>query len=1006
MPRLVLHLFGSPHMEIDGAVVEVDTRKATALLAYLAVSGTAHQRDSLAVLLWPDYDQTSARAALRRTLSTLNRALVDRDTGDGHILDITRESIGLSAQADYWLDVKEFRQQLTSLSTHGHAANAICPACLPALEAAAALYSGPFMAGFNLRDSTNFEEWQFFQEETLRRELAGVFEQLVSGLAACGRLDEAIGFARRWLALDPLIEEPHRQLMLLYAHTDGRNAALRQYRECVRILDQELGVTPLEETTSLYQAILNREPLPELSGRFYYLSTEPPAPQPLPEQMPGDQPPLAAPLDDAARELYTALPPLIGRDGQLAELIQTYQGLKTDGCFVALNGEAGIGKTRLAETFLAKAREQGAQVFLARCYAGEAGLAYAPFIEGLFAALAYPETTARLQSLPGAVLAEASRLLPAVLAAGQRAGEINAFDIPAAGDGAQARFFEALRQVIITLVAGPHPGILFLDDFHWADTASLDLLTYLARRLRNLPLLIITTWRREAGDTTHRLETLAGELNRLGQSLRLNLDRMDLAQVEALVQNYPGMATGAHTNELAKRLYKESEGLPFVAVEYLSALAARGALNQGEGNQQDWEMPAGVRDLLHSRLSGLDPAAQQLISTAAVIGRSFDFNTLRDTSGRSDFETIEGLEKLLASGLVIEQGAGSTADVRYDFTHEKLRELIYEDTSLARRRLLHRRAAETLAKSQSGRLEQAGLVAYHFAQAGNHAQAAEYHLLAGERARRLFANMEALAQFQAALAAGHPDVAGLHEAIGDLRTLRGEYAAALVSYQTASAMCSPGCLANLEYKLGSVHQRLGEWDLAESHYQASLEALDEDDPAINFRVRLHANRSLVAHMRGDLHTAEDLARQSLHLAQQVNDPTALAQANNTLGVLARARHEQEQAIAYLEASLSAAETLDDPLAQIAALNNLALAHGEHGSLDQAIKLARQALSLCQKRGDRHREAALHNNLADLFHRAGREEEAMEQLKQAVVIFAEIGAPVEGALPEIWKLTEW
>ncbi len=199
---------------------------------------------------------------------------------------------------------------------------------------------------------------------------------------------------------------------------------------------------------------------------------------------------------------------------------------------------------------------------------------------------------------------------------------------------------------------------------------------------------------------------------------------------------------------------------------------------------------------------------------------------------------------------------------------------------------------------------------------------------------------------------------------------------------------------------------MGEWDLAESHYQASLEALDEDDPAVDFRVRLYANRSLVVHMRGDMETGENLARQALHLAQQVDDPNALAQANNALGVLARARHEQEQAITFLEASLRAAETLDDPLAQIAALNNLALVHGEHGSLDRAIELAQQALALCQKRGDRHREAALHNNLADLFHRAGREEEAMAQLKQAVVIFAEIGAPVEGALPEIWKLTEW
>ncbi len=290
------------------------------------------------------------------------------------------------------------------------------------------------------------------------------------------------------------------------------------------------------------------------------------------------------------------------------------------------------------------------------------------------------------------------------------------------------------------------------------------------------------------------------------------------------------------------------------------------------------------------------------------------------------------------------------------------------------------------------------------------AQAAEYHLQAGDCARRLFANTEALAHYQAALAGGYPDAARLHEAIGDLRVLRGEYGAALTSYQTAAALCTPGCLANLEHKLGNVHQRLGEWELAESHYQASLEALGEGSPIpaeeMAFHVHLYADRGLVAHARGDLPAAQALAGRALELAQSANDPHALAQVYNLLGVLARSSGDLEAAAASLEASLRIAQTLDDPLARIAALNNLSLVYGESQNQEQAIALAEQALELCQKRGDRHREAALHNNLADLFHRAGREEEAMGQLKQAVIIFAEIGAPAGNPQPEIWKLTEW
>jgi predicted ATPase len=648
-------------------------------------------------------------------------------------------------------------------------------------------------------------------------------------------------------------------------------------------------------------------------------------------------------------------------------------------------------------------------VVQARCYAGEAGLAYAPFIEAFNLALLQPEVTPRLKALPAATLAEAGRLLPGLASLGRSYGEMGTASQSTQADSGQSRFFEALRLVLQTLLAGPEPGVLFLDELQWADTASIDLLTFLARRLKGAGLLVIAAWRSEPGDIAQCLDRLATELARVGQALRLPLKRLSKDEVFDLVRTFPGTpAAGSLVETFSQRLYQESEGLPFVAVEYLSMQAQR-----ENGSTLTWEMPGSVRELLRSRLENLDAAAQQLLSTAAVIGRSFDYTTLREVSGRSEIETVDGLDRLVAAGLVTEQNnqERSGVEIRYDFVHEKLRALIYEETSLARRRLLHRRIAEVLSRPPGGRFDSPALVASHYEQAGLDAQAAEYHLLAAERARRLFANTAALAHYQAALASGYSDAARLHEAIGDLRVLRGEYNAALTSYQTAAALCAPGCLANLEHKLGNVHQRQGNWELAESHYQASLEAMSGGGEKIPpeetaFHVHLFADRGLVAHARGDLQTAQALANHALEVAQSTQDPHALAQVYNLLGVLSRSGGDQEKAVASLETSLSLAETLDDPLARIAALNNLALVHGENQNLEQAIVLARQALELCQKRGDRHREAALHNNLADLLHRAGREEEAMAQLKQAVVIFAEIGAPAGSAQPEIWKLTEW
>ena len=166
MSQLTIHLLGAPGIARDGAPVAVDTRKATALLAYLAVTGRSHAREALAALLWPEYDDEHARAALRRTLSTLRTAL-----GAPHLV-IDRDTVSLIPGAGLWVDVTEFRARLAACRTHGHAAADVCHACLAPLAEAAALYRDDFLAGFTLRDSAEFDDWQFAQAESLRGELA------------------------------------------------------------------------------------------------------------------------------------------------------------------------------------------------------------------------------------------------------------------------------------------------------------------------------------------------------------------------------------------------------------------------------------------------------------------------------------------------------------------------------------------------------------------------------------------------------------------------------------------------------------------------------------------------------------------------------------------------------------------------------------------------------------------------------------------------------------------
>ncbi|MFL5804686.1 MAG: BTAD domain-containing putative transcriptional regulator [Roseiflexaceae bacterium] len=251
MAHLKLFVLGSPRLERDGRPIELNLRKALALLVYLAVSGQPHSRDALATLLWPESDGRLGRARLRRTLHRLNEALGDA------VLDAGPDAIRLHPNSDLWLDCAAFRQHVTA----GLPAptDPLAPKRLAHLEAAIELYADDFLAGFTLPDSLIFDEWQFFQRESLRQLYGQVLEQLVQAYRTQQAWAQAIPYARKWVALDALHEPAHRALMWLYAWAGQHAAALRQYQECVRVLDAELGAVPEDETTALYEGIRTRQ---------------------------------------------------------------------------------------------------------------------------------------------------------------------------------------------------------------------------------------------------------------------------------------------------------------------------------------------------------------------------------------------------------------------------------------------------------------------------------------------------------------------------------------------------------------------------------------------------------------------------------------------------------------------------------------------------------------------------------------------------------------------------
>ncbi len=966
MAGLSLALLGPPVVQSDGQAVSFDTRKAIALLAVLAVTGREHSREELTELLWPEADSAKGRASLRRTLSVTAAAM-------GAGLAITRTAVALEP-AVVRVDVTEF-EALIAQPDDG------------SLERAAALYRGDFLSGFVLRGCPDFEEWQASVAEAQRQALARGLQRLVAACMENGDAERAMKHARRWLQLDPLHEPAHQAIIRLHGWAGQRSAAMGQYRSLVRVLDRELAVRPLPETTKLYDDVR--------AGRL--------APRPAaavqPEQAPPEQPqPERAQPEQAPPEQASAAGvwPLVGRDGELAALRAAWQATGGSGRAVAIAGPAGAGKTRLITEFRAEVADRAA-VLAARCHDGEMTLPFVLAADLLRTALAVrpdlPET------LPAQTAAMAGRLVPA-LAAAHPDSAAPPLDSPVA----VTRLYAAIADTLQAAAAGPGPaGVVVVEDVHWADSSSVGLLAYLVRRLAQWPLLLVLSWQAEQAGRLPVLRTALAEAGEQDLGAVIEPGPLGPAAIGAL------LALDGMPQVDVDTLMAETRGLPMLVREYVEALRTAGEAGPGPAG---WWPPASVRDLLRGRLQAVTEPTRQLLTAAAVLGSDNDADLLRAVSGRGEDEVVEALDEALARSLLIETPPPAAGQApSYGFPYEALRRTAYDSATLARRRLLHSRAADILARrhERDPATTRAATIADHLQLAGRDAEAAQRWWQAAQGARELYAHAEARAHLARALALGYPQLPG-RLALGEVLVALGRYTEARAEFETAAALAAEGSdgagramQAAIEHKLADVHHRLGDWDLAEAHLAVVAELVAGADPGR--RARAEADRAVVAYRRGEMEQASAFGQAALSSAQAAADPGATAQALNVLGMLAARAGHGAAAEAYLRDSLAEARQLPELGAAVAALNNLARLLAETGRAPEALVRAAEALELGSELGDQHRIAALHTNMADLLHADGQGEAAMTHLKEAARRFASVDVG-DAPRPEIWTLVEW
>ena len=929
-------LLGSPEIRRDGAAIRVDTRKAIALLAYLAVSGVTVSRDILSYIFWPESSQTRARSALRRTLSSLRTAV------GGAAVAADRESVRLIT-GEVHIDVVRF-------------ATLVAAGAVEELRLAAGLYRGDFLAGFTVRGSAEFEDWQRAESERFRRDADAVLTALVEDAAARGEHGTAIELAERRLDLDRLNEPAHRMLLTAEAWAGRRSRAIDRYRDAVRILEDELGVAPLPETTAVYEAIRKGQ-IPDLPrGRV-----EP------------------ARIAARARTPRPAEVPFAGRAAELATLIDDFRNAMHGGRMTVIEGEAGIGKTRLTRELISRVEVEGGGYAETRCHEGEIELPYAPLTELLRELVARSPTKVALNASSRRAV---GALLPELAPAGPSSP-------PGEGPAAQARFFDSLRSAITEMAVAADGLVLVLDDLHLADHATAEFVAYLARRIAEAPVLLVATWRADEVDRTGPFPKLINALLRTGTGRIIRLARLEDREVEELITGGEAPRLDSPTRLAIAR---HSEGVPLIAVEY--ARAAR------DGGDFDESVPEPVRSLLESRLLRVSGVSGQVLAAAAVLGRAFSSDLMRAVSGRRDHEVADGLDDLEAMELIGRGSAGLSTS--YDFAHDKLRQVAYDRLGAGRRILLHSRAAAALSSSKRLSAAQAGAAAHHAEAAGDPQRAAELYATAAKLARSIYANSEATEYFSAALTLGHAEPQAIREALGDLAVLSGDYRRARGEFETAAALVEASDLSRIEHKLGRLYYRRGDWAAADSYLQAALDQNGSDVLLVEILADLATN----AHRSGNSVSAREIAGEALALADALGDPRAGSRAANVSGLLARAAGDLANGVALLQRSRELAAEAKDEEMQVAALNNLARTHAELGDHAEARVLLEGAVAQCRALGDRHREAALLSNLGDAQFALGALEESALSVRRSAAIMAEIGIEGEDLIPEVWKLTEW
>jgi len=623
---------------------------------------------------------------------------------------------------------------------------------------------------------------------------------------------------------------------------------------------------------------------------------------------------------ELSRNKPIVCPVLIGRAADLTALYALVdQAKRGEGQVALISGEAGIGKSRLVAEAKAYAASQGFFPLQGNCFQKDSAFPYAPFLDLLRSYFSSSSLVTGHHDL-APFAQELSQFLPDVT---PLIPESTPLVVPSAPDPQQEkRRLFALLLHFFTRQATRQPLLFILEDLHWSDDASLELLLYLARGCRHLPILFVLTYRSD--EVSPELRHSLAEFDREHLAQDFSLQRLVRAEVDAMLGAIFAMHQATHTG-LVESMYALTEGNPFFIEEVLKSLIATGEIASKDGV---WEhtllfgthtrhpsIPRSVQDAVYQRTKQLSAPARQVLTMAAVAGRRFDLTILQQVMHADESHILELMKELVAAQFVTEEAAD-----QFSFRHALTRQAVYSELLAGERRALHRTIAETIEQhALPSSILDAQLVnlAYHYYEGEVWSKAVEYGQRAGERALVLYAPRAAIEHLTRALDA--------------LRHLGSTPPAALLRAR------------------GQAYETIGAFEQARADYERTLEiAQQTQDGIMEWQSLLDIGFLWVVR---DYAQAGDWFRKSLVRAQVLADPKLRARSLNRVGNWLVNTGRAEEGLRAHQEALALFEMLHDTQGMAETFDLLGMANGIYGDTVKALEQYDRAISLLRDLND-------------------------------------------------------